>query len=949
MVYFISSILKKDQRKVVRRRKMEQFTKGSEWRRWDLHIHTPGTQKNDQFEGKTIEEKWDKYYLDIADYIGNGTDPLKNIAVMGVTDYLSVDNYKKVINDHRLPASIKLVIPNVEMRIAPVAKDKPVNIHCLFNPNIVDELETRFFGKLKFQYQGRTINVTHHELRRLGREVSGNKSLNDEAAYRRGIDQCVLTLDSIREVFSEDTDLRNNAIVVVSNSSNDGASGVSQRGDFIGIDGSQLDTVKNEILYFADMIFSSKETDIQYFLGHRSDSTESIIMKYRSLKPCIHGSDAHTNEKIFSPKDDRYCWIKADPTFNGLRQVLYEPDSRVRISPIVPETKTDYQVIDRVVIADPDFSDVPIQFNDKLTCIIGGKSTGKSLLLNNMAQNIDSEQYLSKKGVTNGNSKQVASMSVFWADGSVSKLGNMDNPHKVIYIPQTYLNRLSDNQEEITEIDRIIHDIITLNEDTLAQYNNMKKELAQNKVELDRKIFDCVRNHEEIVLLQGKLSEIGTRSGIEKEIEKLKEQKGKLTQSTNISSDEILQYDEATNVMSSVPKEIKRAEQMASSVLKLDKVVEPIQIPEWLSPFYQVEMNAIVTEIVEEANQKWIVRRAELESKIEAHKAGLLVKKDEAQQIFEKFDSTIKSNEAISKLSEALVREEQKLSEYNEQASIIEQKETEYFIAFTQLIQLFCSFYTTHQAYSNFITNNPDLSCDDLEFSSLTRFRSENFASKVTKLFDGRQLRSKGIIDIDNISESDISEERISEIIRNVIEGKLKLTGGCSVENALRELLSDWYNSVYQVTMDNDKIDEMSPGKKALVLLKMLINLAESKCPILIDQPEDDLDNRSIFTELIPFIKKKKVDRQIIIVTHNANVVLGADAEEIIVANQSGKNSPNKTYRFEYRSGAIENDMAIPGDEATTLGKRGIQQHICDVLEGGQDAFDLRMHKYRLS
>jgi hypothetical protein len=49
------------------------------------------------------------------------------------------------------------------------------------------------------------------------------------------------------------------------------------------------------------------------------------------------------------------------------------------------------------------------------------------------------------------------------------------------------------------------------------------------------------------------------------------------------------------------------------------------------------------------------------------------------------------------------------------------------------------------------------------------------------------------------------------------------------------------------VKMGNDSIDVMSPGKKALVLLQLLIDLADSECPILIDQPEDDLDNRSIF------------------------------------------------------------------------------------------------------
>ena len=163
----------------------------------------------------------------------------------------------------------------------------------------------------------------------------------------------------------------------------------------------------------------------------------------------------------------------------------------------------------------------------------------------------------------------------------------------------------------------------------------------------------------------------------------------------------------------------------------------------------------------------------------------------------------------------------------------------------------------------------------------------------------------------------------------------------------MRQIFIDWYNSTYSVRMDGDNISEMSPGKKALVLLKMLINMDESTCPILIDQPEDDLDNRSIFKELIPFIKEKKTKRQIIIVTHNANVVLGSDAEEIIVANQNGNNSPNKKFRFEYRTGAIEENRSIPGAD-DVLGKSSIQQHICDILEGGKEAFDLRKHKYQI-
>ena len=70
----------------------------------------------------------------------------------------------------------------------------------------------------------------------------------------------------------------------------------------------------------------------------------------------------------------------------------------------------------------------------------------------------------------------------------------------------------------------------------------------------------------------------------------------------------------------------------------------------------------------------------------------------------------------------------------------------------------------------------------------------------------------------------------------------------------------------YIVRSGNDDIESMSPGKKALVLLEMLISLEDNRCPILIDQPEDDLDNRSIYNDLVKYIREKKKERQFIIV-----------------------------------------------------------------------------------
>ena len=81
-----------------------------------------------------------------------------------------------------------------------------------------------------------------------------------------------------------------------------------------------------------------------------------------------------------------------------------------------------------------------------------------------------------------------------------------------------------------------------------------------------------------------------------------------------------------------------------------------------------------------------------------------------------------------------------------------------------------------------------------------------------------------------------------------------------------------------------------------------------------------------------------------------ANTPVAFFAEEIIVANQEGNNTPNEEFRFEYRSGAIEDNiskMDVNGNiKRGVLNTKGIQQHICDILEGGEKAFDLRKHKY---
>ena len=270
-----------------------------------------------------------------------------------------------------------------------------------------------------------------------------------------------------------------------------------------------------------------------------------------------------------------------------------------------------------------------------------------------------------------------------------------------------------------------------------------------------------------------------------------------------------------------------------------------------------------------------------------------------------------------------------------------------------ELSQSFSAFSQIYLAYVDSINSGSVSSTGELEFSVRKVFRTEQFSRKISEILNNKSINRFSAFNLHDITEDALSTEHIAAFIEAILNNSkesLQLKSGYTAESALREILSDWYNIDYVVRMDNDDIQDMSPGKKALVLLRLLISLAESRCPILIDQPEDDLDNRSIFDELIRFIKEKKVDRQIITVTHNANIVLGGDAELVIVANQDGRNAPNRQYHFEYRGGSIENNSPVYDDGEIVpgiLNSKGIQEHICEILEGGEQAFALRQHKYR--
>ena len=170
--------------------------------------------------------------------------------------------------------------------------------------------------------------------------------------------------------------------------------------------------------------------------------------------------------------------------------------------------------------------------------------------------------------------------------------------------------------------------------------------------------------------------------------------------------------------------------------------------------------------------------------------------------------------------------------------------------------------------------------------------------------------------------------------------------------DAISQLFKNYFKIEYNIRYRNDEILDMSPGKRGLVLLQLILHISNATHPILIDQPEDNLDNRTISNELKHFVSAKKLTRQIIMVTHDANLVVLTDAENVIVSNQDGQqlNRENNEYRFEYVAGSLEIATALK----KMLHRKGffscgIREHVCDILEGGEEAFKKREEKYGFS
>lgn len=962
---------------------MHIYPRGSEWRKWDLHVHTPASiLKND------FGDDWDNYVVTLfKKAIEN------NICAIGITDYYLPEGYKilkneylnnpsklsSLFNSEELIAIKKIkVFPNIEFRITKLVLGKEkdlswnrkVNYHVILSDDIsIEKIESDFISQIQVSFNASTgSTIENRPLTKSNLKELGQRLIQEHPPFSNsGSDLFVGMLNASVD--------ENNLIQILNGNSkfkDKYLLGLPCDEDLSDVSwNSQGHSLRKNLIKQAHFIFSSNPNTKKFLLG--GNDKESFKAEFGSIKPCLWGSDAHSKDELFKPTNNRHTWIKADITFEGLKSVIYDPSSRVVIQELNPQQKNSYQTINRVRFIDHNptklFSDEWQELNPDLNTIIGGKSSGKSLLLYHIAKSINSAEVERKVRLSKSSSYadlNGVNFEVEWSNGEISSIANPDDSKPVTYIPQLYINHLAEEDGK-KQLNDLVKDILYQNENFKAFGEAQEKKIASTNKEITSKIdslFELREKHSKLT----KDSEVyGTKPAVQGEIDRLTQHISALREKSGFTPSEEYEYKKLTSRKSTLEdrlnlfsRVIECNDQVISSSKQhsrilfesfIDSIVSDVDMPNestYLKRLLDYLDNGL-KEAVSDFNDFVLSNSLLLPLKIKSINAKVDKVNENLQPLLKK----ITDKESLELANKKLKEEEEKLrniEEIEQQKIAIEKSGVEC------KAELKKQYNNLASHYINYVVeiSKPDYQLEeDINISAEVAFDTDRF-NEFVGVFDRRGNMQALLGDLVNSSgEFNYNIEHHPEkifAIHGKMDSKINIPSvrkGVADIDAIKKLYSDCFYMNFIVQYKNDDIVRMSPGKRGLVLLNLILHLSNSSHPILIDQPEDNLDNRTIYDQLNEFIRLRKAKRQIIMVTHNANLVVAADSECVIVANQAGQqaNIENDKFKFEYISGSLECSFE-ENKKSSTLKNKGIRQHVCEILEGGVSAFKEREMKY---
>lgn len=973
---------------------MSIMNKGSEWRKWDLHVHTPFSILNNGFGND-----WDVYVKKLF------TKALENnVCAIGITDYFTIEGYKKLkreyledeskLNSLFTPDEIEkikkiLILPNVEFRLNKLVGSNRINFHVLFSDTVkIEDIEENFLHELDFVYESapQTEDEKHklkeRNLQELGEKLKAqHETFRSKSDLEIGMMNAVVDDEQITQILINKASKFKNKYFILLPCDED-LSKVSWNG--------QDHHTRKLFIQKSDILIATNPNTIKWALGQFNDSVQDYITEFKSLKPCIGGSDSHNYEELFVKNSERGTWIKADVSFEGLRQIIFEPADRVHLSKEKPNKKDSKNIIEEVKIISSDntFTNKSLFFNDNLNVIIGGKSSGKSILLYNIARTLfqDSNEHSLLKSY-NPDTKKEEYKYEFGADfdfivklksGATQSIKRLREEPSILsgikYIPQNYLSELAERKfKKSNELNKLVRDLILEDPESNSEYDYFLTRVKQNDKFRESLINNYFNITNDINELKERLISIGNKDALHKNISNIDEEMKKLKEEAGFGTQENEKFDklkESDKILksqhSNIEKDWRRIRdfnsELSSNINELISrknlfltSIQDEDIKTHYSSKYSaldeiaITLDEIDKDILRNDNNQFI-NDSIIKNKLDSIEESIAKNTKE----LEPFNLKIEIRSKIDSFQKSQSEDESKLNNILSLEKEIKSKEDALKIEFNKIFELYQSNFDEYTSVISKLEKRINsLEDENLQIKGIVKFNFNNFkdgfieiSNSTSKSYDGYDLFS-----LDNTSIPEVSKliEEKKDIFNRIVANNYKLRRQISPAQAVKNLLYDNYFDYWEVSSNNDTLYKMSAGKASFIILKLIIGLSKSDAPILIDQPEDNLDNRSITKELIEYLKSKKQERQIILVTHNPNIVVNADAENIMIAHQYGQNANEsiEEFKFDYINGALENSFDFIPESKNILESMGIREHIADIVEGGKDAFLTREKKYR--
>ena len=959
------------------------YPKGAVWRKWDLHIHTPASY---DYKDKGVSNN------NIIDSLSDN-----DILVAAITDHHTIDIER--INELQKIGKGKgiVILPGIEF-LSDARGSDPIHFIGIFPENcnlayIWGQIENRT-AISKIEGESKNINEVYCDLA--------------ETA------EIIHELGGIVTIHAGS---KSNSIENITHSLPHSAA------------------QKEDIAKFVDIFELGKERDIEEYKNKVVKFLKQKINKTHSLILC---SDNHNANKYQLKAN---CWLKADPTFNGLKQVLIEPEGRIFIGGKPPlfdriaKNRTRY--IKKLSITQVEgyderhgvwFKDVSIPLNSELVAIIGNKGSGKSAIADVLAlcanyQPNEDFSFLETKKFKKKNLAENFTASITWeSENPPVEINLNDQPENtklldIKYLPQGQFERLTNEirtaEEFQREIESVVFSHIPESENLGARSFDELIEKKTSSVNSELESYKSnIRVINKIIIDLERKSTPAYRTEVENKLNKKQEELDALIEPppvTNPNEDpEKKKLNEAVNntinelkeAIQKIQSDIQSTESNKKAALDALQILKSVKadiqqketeiarfIAEKESELSEFDINVgklitIETDFTElddlilnndkrllqakkllgeedstDESKSLPVQLEEKEAQLKAEKSKLDTEQQQYQQYLADKDKWNKDREAIIGSADRIdtlefYKHELKYLDEELNSDLAARYEERRGIVrsiFDKKQEIISSYKDARDQLNKIIDDNQETLKDyrikidaslvkKADFNS--RFLGFILQNKMGTFYnrDGGEAQL-----IRMLAEIDFDEkEAVLSFLDKLIEAlrfdkrKSQNSEPRSVAEQVKDIPAlyeylfslEFLEKNYQLKQGDKELEQLSPGERGALLLVFYLLLDNNDIPLIIDQPEDNLDNHSVATILVPFIRVAKEKRQIIMVTHNPNLAVVADAEQIIYVNLDKENN----YKFSTISGSIED--------------KEVNREIVNVLEGAMPAFNTRKRKY---